>query len=199
MANTEVATKIYQLKISLNEITPAIWRRFQVPGDYSLEDLHLIIQRVLGWDNDHLYCFTVRRNTYTDPGIANPEYGDGDASSITVGEAFSRKGSKNKYLYDFGDCWKHTILLEKTLAPIPGEQYPLCVTGERSCPPEDCGGSYRYDWILQVLSDPEDEEYEQTKEWMGDGFDSEAFDPEKVNTRLARQIVIQINDNAESR
>ncbi len=42
------APAIYQVKITLSEITPAIWRRLLVPADTSLGRLHRIIQASFG-------------------------------------------------------------------------------------------------------------------------------------------------------
>ncbi len=96
--------------------------------------------------------------------------------------------SKLLYLYDFGDNWEHTIQLEKILDPVPGEQYPVCVDGARACPPEDCGGG-GYAQLLEVLADPDDEEYEEMRERMGEDWDPEEFDCHYVNSRLRRRDV----------
>ena len=55
---------IYQLKITLRDIRPPIWRRVQVPGDIGLVQLHDVIQAVMGWASYHLYAFTVGGESY---------------------------------------------------------------------------------------------------------------------------------------
>ncbi|MCX6750801.1 MAG: plasmid pRiA4b ORF-3 family protein, partial [Candidatus Pacearchaeota archaeon] len=50
--------KMLQLKISLKE-KPAIWRRFIVNDFLTFEELHNIIQIVMGWENYHLYEFEI--------------------------------------------------------------------------------------------------------------------------------------------
>jgi len=99
----------------------------------------------------------------------------GDASRLTVNFMFPRIRAQCSYLYDFGDGWKHTIVLEKILDPVPGERYPICIDGARRCPPEDCGGVGDYANLLEDLPDPDHEEYEDTKTWVGPHFDPEEF------------------------
>jgi len=53
------AIPTYQLKIALNLIKPAIWRRLSVPGNASLGWLHAALQLAMGWTNSHLHQFEV--------------------------------------------------------------------------------------------------------------------------------------------
>src|SRR3954451_3319534 len=85
------------------------------------------------------------------------------------------------YTYDFGDNWEHTIQVEKTPAAEPGVRYPRCLAGKRACPPEDCGGPWGYGDFLEAVRNPEHEQPEDMKEWVGGEFDPEAFDIEAVN------------------
>jgi hypothetical protein len=67
---------IYQLKVTLRGIRPPIWRRVQVPGDYTLQKLHQVIQTVMGWYNGHLHEFRVGRVSYGEPddeGFGQPD------------------------------------------------------------------------------------------------------------------------------
>ncbi|HKS71099.1 MAG TPA: plasmid pRiA4b ORF-3 family protein, partial [Ktedonobacterales bacterium] len=91
------------------------------------------------------------------------------------------------YRYDFGDDWRHAIRVEKILPPEPGAQYPRCLTGKRSGPPEDCGGIWGYAELIETLQNPEREDYEEMREWVGDDFDPEAFSVETINAAL-RQL-----------
>ena len=89
-----------------------------------------------------------------------------------------------EYVYDFGDDWRHKVELEAVLPTEREMSYPRCLKGKRACPPEDCGGPWGYQELLQVLSDPKQEGYLEMKEWvesMKEGtFDPEAFDPSTV-------------------
>lgn len=191
MTKTKQPPNIYQLKISLNYVKPEIWRRFQVSSDISLLKLHNAIQSVMGWNDYHLYAFEVCGVEYGDPYLVDDELEMGDASHLTVETVFPRIRSKRGYLYDFGDNWRHTIVLEKRLEPEPGQRYPLCIDGERSCPPEDCGGIGGYKELLEILRNPEHEDYEQMRTWAGKKWNPEKFDCFSVNLRMSRRVVIK--------
>ena len=89
----------------------------------------------------------------------------------------SSKRFRFRYEYDFGDSWEHEILFEGSPKAEPGRQYPVCLEGERACPPEDVGGIESYAEFLQTIEDKEHEEHEETYEWAGGWFDPEEFDP----------------------
>jgi len=175
---------VYQLKITLKEIKPPVWRRVLVP-DCTLDDLHEVIQIVVGWENYHLYCFKVGGRQFTRPDMDDGELNMEDASSTTLGMVLRREKDKFVYQYDFGDDWRHEVLVEKVVEPEPGQKYPLCVKGSRACPPEDVGGPWGYAEYLEALADPEHEDHEGVLDWRGE-FDPEAFDLKAVNRALRK-------------
>jgi len=174
---------VYQLKVTLKGSKPPIWRRVQVPGNTILSELHGIIQVAMGWENCHLYQFEIGGRYFSDP---VPEWGDQmkDAGRTRLNQVVTRGKTKFAYDYDFGDGWQHEILVEKIQPAEAGVPYPSCLSGKRACPPEDCGGIWGYADLLEIINDPEHEEYEERIEWLGDGFDPEAFDVNEVNGAL---------------
>ena len=173
----------YQVKVTLLRTDPPIWRRFQV-CDCTLETLHGILQSVMGWTNDHLYGFDAGKQHYTDPEGARDAIFSHKGTDTTTISRLVRKGVKSfTYTYDFGDSWEHEILVEETLAPEQQADYPVCIAGERACPPEDCGGVWGYADLLEALESPEDEENQERLEWVGD-FDPDEFDLAEVNEHL---------------
>src|SRR5215207_4881541 len=90
--------------------------------------------------------------------------------------------------YDFGDNWEHTVLIERPRRPLEAGRYPACLAGKRNCPPEDCGGPWGYQDLLAVLADPAHPAYLERVEWVGEGFDPEAFAIEEANARLAARF-----------
>jgi hypothetical protein len=96
-----------------------------------------------------------------------------------------RPRSKFTYLYDYGDSWRHAIVVEKTLDEV-GTPLPTCIDGARSGPPEDSGGSWGYANMLKALADPgaDDRNSAQLREWLGEDFDPEAFDLDAINGDL---------------
>lgn len=186
--------QVYQLKISLNHIEPTVWRRFQIRSDVKLTRLHDTLQILMGWENYHLFCFDVDGIEYTDPDSIEDdiyELGHLDGSRVKLSQVLAKKGDNCLYRYDFGDNWEHTLLLEQISDLIPGERYPVCLDGARRCPPEDCGGIGGYTELLRVLSDPEDDEYEDMRRWVGPRFDPEKFDCLFVNCGLPRRVVVK--------
>ena len=174
---------IYQLKITLKDIKPPIWRRLLVP-DCSLDGLHEVIQAAMGWENYHLYDFEVGGEHYTDPrGMDDLDMED--ASRAKLGQLAPEAKAKLRYTYDFGDNWQHEVLVEKVVSPEEGRTYPACIAGKRACPPEDCGGPWGYMEFAEAIKDPEHERHEEFLEWRGE-FDPEAFAVDVVNKNLKR-------------
>ncbi len=176
---------VHQLRVTLVGIAPPIWRQFQVESDTTLYRLHQILQIVMGWENYHLYQFTAGGTEYGEP---DPDFGMPVRSSRTVRLSQIAPSRRNKflYVYDFGDNWEHEILVERIGSPEVGGRYPVCLAGERACPPEDCGGVWGYTDLLEIIRSPDDERYEEMMEWLGGSFDPERFDLEAVNRDLRR-------------
>jgi len=185
MPPTSPLSKIYQLKITLKDSKPPIWRRVQVPSDLSLATLHRIIQEVMGWSDSHLHQFRLGETYY---GVPDPDdfYEVKNEKTVKLSRLVSQPKAKLSYEYDFGDSWEHEILLEKILLPDSGVKHPVCITGKRACPPEDCGGIWGYYGFLEAIQNPDHPEHDEMLEWVGGGFDPEAFDLDEVNRVLRR-------------
>jgi len=179
---------IYQLKITLKNIEPAIWRKIQVRGNITLFRLHEYIQVFMGWENYHMHEFRIKGKRYGRPdteGAAMFGIKINKDKEVKVCELVS-ESDVFEYVYDFGDDWQHEILVEKVLEPEEGVVYPICLAGERACPTEDCGGPWGYQEMLEILKDPKHEEYEYYREWLGGEPDPEEFDIDKVNGLFER-------------
>ncbi len=179
------SSQIYQIKVTLDDTHPPIWRRILVPGNTTLLKLHDILQIVMGWEDYHLHMFTIEGSIYGDP--ADDEYGDlgtVDESRFRLNQVIYREGQRLSYEYDFGDSWDHTLLVEKILPPQESVRYPVCLKGKRACPPEDVGGVWGYENFLEAIGNPDHDEHEEYLIWIGGEFDPEAFDLEEVNTQL---------------
>jgi hypothetical protein len=124
----------YQLKVSLSGFRPAVWRRVLMPASASLGLLHHVIQIVMAWDDDHLHAFTVDGMRYSDPSYNLDDHGDEDA--VRLAKALPRAGTRMVYLYDFGDDWRHDIVLEAILDHDDSTAYPTCVSGRGDAPVE---------------------------------------------------------------
>lgn len=176
---------IYQLKITLHEGEPEIWRTVLVPGLFHLEKLHQVIQIAMGWTNSHLHEFEIDGKRYI-----NPEY-DLDEFDTDYPKAINTKRMKLidieknidhfEYRYDFGDGWRHKIKIEKILLKAEEFHYPICLEGAGACPPEDCGGMGGYGELLEHLKNSKHKEHRSTLRWLGGQFDPHSFDPNRVN------------------
>ena len=74
--------------------------------------------------------------------------------------------------------------MQKILPRDPAVRLPVCVSGKRTCPPEDCGGIWGFYNMLDILADQDHEEYEEMAEWVDPDFDPEAFSVADVNNKL---------------
>ncbi len=179
---------IYQLYIELQDLEPAVWRRIQVPAEMELADLHKVLQVVMGWTNSHLHQF-IKTNVFYSPRTeGDEEFWDEamnkDYTGVTIGDLLKEKQDMIDYEYDYGDSWIHTVLLEDILEKDVYPMYPLCLGGERHCPPEDCGGVWGYVDILNVLKNIKHPEYKHYKAWLGNKFNPDKFELDDINKSL---------------
>lgn len=180
---------VYQLKVSLKEISPTIWRRFQVTDDITLLKLHRILQVLMGWEDYHLHVFEIGGVDYSMPYPDEVDLDEMDMISekrVKLSQLHLAEKSRFLYEYDLGDSWIHEILVEKILPPDPKVKYPVCIAGERSAPPEDCGGVWGYEEFVEAICDPDHPEHEEYLDWVGGDFDPEKFDLEAINLELGR-------------
>jgi hypothetical protein len=180
--------KAYQLEVVLCDSDPPIWRRLRVLGTTTLHALHGVLQVAFGWKSAHLYQFEFEGRRFAEP---DP---DDDIRSVRtesprrtrINDLALGQGSKLEYVYDFGDWWAVTILVEAVFERNPSEVYPLCVDGARRGPPEDSGGIPGYADLLDALANPRHPEHARYARWVPHGFDPNAFDAIDV-TRLLQQ------------
>lgn len=179
---------VYQFKITLLGTAPPIWRRIQVQ-DCTLDKLHEHIQTAMGWTNSHLHQFEITGKRYGDPELLDDGFEDFqcvDSTKTNLSQILPRTGKRFgfKYEYDFGDGWEHEVVFEGHPTVDTKAKFPLCLEGERACPPEDCGGVWGYEDFLEAIRNPKHEEHESMKEWIGGRFDAEAFDPKKATKKM---------------
>jgi hypothetical protein len=153
----------------------------------TLHALHILLQVAMGWDGSHVHEFRKGKQFY---GTPNPEERffnvprTTDDRKVRLDEVLLRLGSDFVYTYDMGDSWEHAIVLEKRLPVDPNLKYPACLGGERACPPEDCGGIYMFQQLLEAYRDPEHERHEEMFQWAGEDWDPDTFSLDQVNQRL---------------
>lgn len=179
---------IARLKITLDDVKPAVVRRIEVPLAIKLSELHLVIQVTMPWWNYHLYEFRFRGVGW---GIPDPGFGFGDgpldARKVTLLDVLEDTGAKSlKYLYDFGDGWEHAVKIEKIVEADPGATYPRLLDAKGRCPPEDVGGPWGYPDFLEAIADPKHARHAEMIAWRGPGFDPETVDIADIEKNLAK-------------
>lgn len=179
------ATSIARLKVTLDDVKPAVQRRLEVPLTIRLDRLHLVLQAALGWTDSHLYEIKAGGVGW---GMPDQDFGDGplDARKARLIDVLEDVGTKTiRYLYDFGDGWEHTIKVERVIEAVPGVAYPVLLDARGRCPPEDVGGPWGYDEFLEALADPDHEDHADTKTWAGRNYDPKVVDVEGLAAAVA--------------
>ncbi|XP_050528294.1 uncharacterized protein y4hQ-like [Daktulosphaira vitifoliae] len=183
MPSAVSSKKIFQFKIILKYTQPKIWRRIEVPEEFTFWELHSAIQDCMGWSGMHPHNFKALNPRTGRKDVIGKENEDLDIiceKNTKIADYFLSPQDKASYLYDFGDKWDHRILLESIEPAIIGREYPQCIAGKQACPPDDCGGVWGYQELLEIRANPNHEDYEERMEWLGEEFDPDEFDPKSV-------------------
>ena len=175
---------VYILKITLEVVEPPVWRRVQVSGSITLERLHTVILKTMGWHDVHLHEFEVSGKRYGQPEPDEPQYKVEPEWKLSLRAAAPTEGARFRYVYDLGDGWGHELLVEAIQNHTGPLKHPVCLAGERACPPEDCGGPLGYANLLDVLRDRTHPEHQEMLAWVGRGFDPERFNLAAANRKL---------------
>jgi hypothetical protein len=153
----------------------------------------------MGWENSHLHQF-IKNETFYTVRMKDDDFWDDmnnvDYKKMKISDLLKKEKDNIDYEYDFGDGWMHDIILEKIIPPDDKIKYPVCLDGRMKCPPEDCGGVWGYSDMLKILKKPDHEEYENYIEWLGEKFDPEYFNIDKVNKLLRNYIKLQMPNDS---
>lgn len=120
--------KSYTLRVAYR-YQPDFWRDIEIAADQNFEDLHLAIQKALGWDDDHLYSFYTGKHPFDQrteigsPWSQSARY----TYQTTLGSLNLRKGTKLLYLFDYGDEHLFDIKVLSVNNAAPKGRYPKVV------------------------------------------------------------------------
>jgi len=181
-------TRVYRLRVELEEIEPVIWRTILVPDTLTLAKLDRVLQAAMGWTNSHLHAWKIAGRRY---GVPDPDWDAPgkmlDERAFTVGDVLGDSVDEFTYEYDFGDGWKHRIAIEKRLAADPEHNaWPMCIAGANACPPEDVGGPPGYLEFLHAIRDPIHPDHLQHLQWNGGPFDPAGFSLNDANRAIRK-------------
>ena len=187
----------YDLRVSIQDTEPEIWRRLLVPETITVPELHRVLQTAFGWENRHLFGIRCvdrlgQARDIIGPDDAAAETGAEPASGVVLFELLDaqRTGpSPLEYEYDFGDSWTHLV---EVMGPA---ELPTgvvrCVGGSHRGPVEDAGGTSGYARLIEALADPSHEDHQELADWYefatgqdAGTFKPDAFDAAALNSRL---------------
>jgi hypothetical protein len=109
------------------------YREIVINGEKTLEDLHVAIQDLFEFDNDHLYAFYLNGrdsydssyHVYADPRGGGMN-GKKPADCFKINEMGFFSGKEILYLFDFGDNWQFSVtVLDIKLGVEVVEKYKL--------------------------------------------------------------------------
>jgi hypothetical protein len=174
-----------QLRLTLRNIEPAIWRRIRVAPELTLTQLHHVIQILFGWSERHLWQYEIALQTYAD---YEDEFDELDLVPARTTRLADLPATLKRfaYNYDFGDDWQVEIAVEPGGGDLPRGAHVLCLEGARHGPPDDVGGPWAYPEFLHAVSNPDHREHRKMLEWVGGAWNPEAFSAEAINHELAR-------------
>lgn len=188
-ARRPVAKQIARLRVEIDEVTPAVVRRVEVPLDIRLDDLHFVLQIAIGWQNGHPFEFRV------DAAGAEKRWGllDRDdpqssplpAESATLADLLAHGRSVFHYDYVFGEDWAHTVEIEAISTGDADTRYPRLVSAQGRCPPADIGGVMGYETYLRAIADPLHLNHEGMRAWDDPDFDPHIVDEAALRANLA--------------
>lgn len=181
-----LVSPVYQLKISLVDSKPLIWRRVLVRGTIPLNRLHKVFQVVMGWADSHLHQFEIAGKRYGQKDLDEEDMQLRDERRKRLSAFGLQEGDVFIYRYDFGDDWEHEVLVENRLTSEAELKNPVCLGGMNACPPDDSGGVHSYRGMLKALAQPEHESHEDVKQWIGGEWDATKFEAGSVTVRLRR-------------
>lgn len=169
------------LRIELENSEPLIWRELEVPSNLCLTSLAQAILLAFGWNEDHLHKFLEsRKNHYATSmnELGGTLYsGIKDGSRYGVSHLLKKQGDSVLFEYDYGDSWYHKVKLKSVADYADYETKAVrLIGGANACPPDDCGGIYRYRHLVELMQKkPQSSELSEFYDWMGCKWDPEFF------------------------
>lgn len=141
---------IYQFKVELKYETPSVYRILEVDSEMTFAEFHDVLQVAFGWENSHLHEFSIEKKDgelvgriaigmdLEGMGISSKEMFDETNEKLV--DWFIQEEDYAIYTYDFGDDWRHEVVLSKIVPEEAGRVYPYCVEAIQAAPEEDSRG-----------------------------------------------------------
>ena len=187
----------YDLRVSIRDTEPEIWRRLLVPESLAVAEFHLAVQAAFGWEDRHLFAVRCADRHGRPRVIVGPDGEAEDldaepASAVVLSDLLDASSSGPaafEYEYDLGDAWTHRVELLGPARLAAGEM--TCPDGAGRGPVEDSGGPHGYRRFVQILQDRSHAEYADASHYLyemtgefASFFDAAVFDLDAANRKL---------------
>lgn len=183
----------FHIRIKLNNAPVNIWRELVVPSNITLEMLAYVLIDAMGWQHEHLYQYRAKNGVSFLNSRELKQRSDSflgflsrtiymNSEKTSLEQVLQPKGERLKFEYDFGDSWTHDLWVKGARDYAPNEEPVIkLLKAHGECPPEDCGGVWGYDELLELnrkkRKTAEDKERLQWYD-IPEGFDPEDCDLE---------------------
>jgi hypothetical protein len=190
--------RIFVFRITLKDIKPLVWRTVQVPGCFTLAELHYVIQDIMDWTDAHSHFFEIGGVFYgsgLDDEFAAMDMEVEEEHAHTLDSLDLTDKQRFTYVYDFDDKWVHQILVSKIMPSSDFSEtdwrYPVCLSGKRACPPEGCGGLTGYEQLVEAFNAPDTKKSRELLAYYPN------FDPDSFNVDVINEILYSDVDGDE--
>jgi hypothetical protein len=137
------------VRADLVDAKPPIWRRVELPSTLHLDELHLLLQALFGWEDYHLHRFTQGQSPWDQDvevflcpyDVEEGEEAGVPACDVRLDEVLAEPGDSLLYAYDYGDAWEVRLVVEQVGEPIESVRL---AGGKGVAPPEDSGGIHAW-------------------------------------------------------
>ncbi|WP_338020964.1 plasmid pRiA4b ORF-3 family protein [Rhodococcus sp. YH1] len=192
----------FRVRLDLVGAKPPVWRRLELPGDLTLDRVHVVIQAAMGWLDGHLHRFRTGSDPRSPHFVTAFDVEDGDdgvlESTVRLDQLLTGTGDRLWYEYDFGDGWDHVLAVEAVLDEPPTAV--RCTAGRMACPPEDCGGMWGYAelaaWVRGGCDPssvpPPFDDLDHARGWLPLGWHPDRFDPADATAAVAAAMAAPV-------
>lgn len=185
-----------------------VWRQILIPLNATFTMLHEVLQLAFGWKGCHLHEFYLfgEQGPVDEDYINHPAFHNQGFKPVLHLVSFESEDWEDKlniplqmeqgmrlsdvdfqhakYIYDFGDFWRHYIDVEEIIE----DHYtsaPILLDGSGDAPPEDVGGESGFEQFVRTMADKDDPDHEDMKRWA-EGQQYTKFDLYGLKQRFIR-------------
>jgi hypothetical protein len=166
--------------IQINISGLEVWRRAIISHEFTMEELHKLIQTGMGWKG------TLRFRFYCETPDGGKEYLH---DKIKLGDINFR--GKKELVYEYGTKWIVKVIIMSSYQPAKDETAHF-IAGEGAAPPEHIDGPRHFRKLLVYLDAGVNTEKQSAQSELGADF-SGRFDLENINRALYAFFQMEMN------